>query len=1046
MTDESLFAAALEKASAPERRAFLDAAADDADQRRRVGVLVEAHERSLGILDRPTEAFGRAEPAAGAAAPGPAEGSVIAGRYKLIEEIGVGGMGSVWKAEQTEPVRRVVALKLVKPGMDSRTVLARFEAERQALALMEHPNIAAVLDGGVTENGRPFFVMEYVKGVPFTQYCDEARLSVDERLALFVPVCQAVQHAHTKGVIHRDIKPGNILVCLYDGAPTPKVIDFGLAKAMQDPLTEKTLHTAHGALLGTPLYMSPEQAEINNLDVDARSDVYALGVVLYEVLTGTTPLEGRRFREAAWHEMLRLIQEEVPPRPSARLSDSEALPSLAARRKTPPARLTRLMRGELDWIVMKCLEKDRARRYETASGLSRDLQRYLADESVEACPPSAGYRLRKFVSRNRGVVLAASIMFLLLAGGVVGTTWGMIRADRARAKQAEQAEGERKANEQAQKLLRQTEKGIEVLAAVFNDVNPREEQGDKPLRAVLADRLVEAADQIGGESLGEASSVAALQNRLAVSLVHLGRPQHAIPLFQKAMATREALLGPVHRDTLETMTLLAEAYRADGKPGAALPLMEEALKLSRIHLGEKEPFTLYRINNLAAFHQQAGRIPEAIALHEEALRLKGIAIRHDDPVVLTTMNNLADAYRLDSRMDKALPLMEETLRLRREKFGPEHIATVTSMNNLAEGYRAVGDVERALPLREETLRLIRAKVGPTHPNTLTTLNNMGLVYRAARQPEKARAVLEEALGLMKANLSPGHPLIYLGMTSLGLVQVDLGRPDLGLPLLEEALAGRKARLGPDDPAILQSRTAIASAHVAAGRPDQAIPILEEILQARKAKVGPDHPEVLVILDRLATAHEAAGQPARALPLREEAAAGFEKRGLKFQNAGDVIAGLADALERSGRPDDADAWRRKWRDAVKDRSGVESSSYAVELAAYGASLVRREKWAEAESVLRQALPVLEKAAPESPTRFQAQSLLGASLLGRGGFADAEPLLVQGYEGLKAREAGLVAKDRPLAAEAGDRIVRLYTAWGRPEKAAEWRGKLGAEPRP
>ena len=410
-------------------------------------------------------------------------GTVIAGRYRLLEEIGAGGMGTVWKAEQTQPVRRMVALKLIKAGMDSRTVLSRFEAERQALALMEHPNIARVLDGGTTESGRPFFVMEYVKGVPFTRYCDDARLTIAQRLALFVPVCQAVQHAHTKGVIHRDLKPSNILVCLYDGQPVPKVIDFGLAKAIEQPLTERTLHTAHGVLVGTPLYMSPEQAEFNNLDVDARTDIYALGVILYELLTGTTPLERQRFQEAAWHELLRLIKEEEPPRPSARLSDSESLPSLAAQRQLEPVRLTRLVRGELDWIVMKCLEKDRSRRYETANGLARDVERYLADESVEACPPSAGYRLRKFVRRHRGPVLAAAIIFLLLVGGIVGTTWGLIRADRARKAEADRAEGEKTANAQAQKRLQQIEKGSEILASVFGRSRPSRRGEGRPAAA-----------------------------------------------------------------------------------------------------------------------------------------------------------------------------------------------------------------------------------------------------------------------------------------------------------------------------------------------------------------------------------------------------------------------------------------------------------------------------------------------------------------------------------------------------------------------------------
>jgi serine/threonine protein kinase len=306
------------------------------------------------------------------------------GRYKLIEQIGEGGMGVVFMAQQTEPVKRVVAVKIIKPGMDSKAVLARFEAERQALAMMDHPNISHVLDAGSTDSGRPFFVMELVKGVPLTQYCDQRRLTPRDRLELFLPVCQAIQHAHQKGVIHRDIKPSNVLVALYDDKPVPKVIDFGVAKATGQALTEKTLLTAFGALVGTPEYMSPEQAELNNLDIDTRSDVYSLGVLLYELLTGSTPLDRKSLGKAALLEVLRIVREVEAPRPSAKLSSSEALPSIAANRNLEPARLTKLLEGELDWVLLKALEKDRSRRYETANGLPLP----LAALPTRRCPPA----------------------------------------------------------------------------------------------------------------------------------------------------------------------------------------------------------------------------------------------------------------------------------------------------------------------------------------------------------------------------------------------------------------------------------------------------------------------------------------------------------------------------------------------------------------------------------------------------------------------------------------------------------------------------------
>ncbi len=446
---ESIFLAALEKGSPAERGAYLDqACGDDPELRRHVERLLEAHPRAGGFLDAPAPLSAHTLEEASHS---DAFGAMI-GPYKLLEQIGEGGMGTVWMAEQQEPVRRKVALKLIKAGMDSRQVIARFEAERQALALMDHPNIAKVLDAGEVASGqwpvvseenaalatshwplptssRPYFVMDLVKGVPITKYCDEHRLTPRQRLELFVPICHAIQHAHQKGIIHRDLKPSNVLIALYDDKPVPKVIDFGVAKATGTPLTEETLHTGFGAVVGTVEYMSPEQATLNQLDVDTRSDIYSLGVLLYELLAGSPPFTRKELEKAGMLEMLRVIREQEPSKPSTKLSTAEALPTLAANRGTEPAKLTKLVRGELDWIVMKALEKDRNRRYETANGFAADVQRYLADEPVLACPPSAWYRFRKFARRNKRALATAAVAVLALLVAVGSIGW--VARDRA---------------------------------------------------------------------------------------------------------------------------------------------------------------------------------------------------------------------------------------------------------------------------------------------------------------------------------------------------------------------------------------------------------------------------------------------------------------------------------------------------------------------------------------------------------------------------------------------------------------------------------------
>jgi serine/threonine protein kinase/tetratricopeptide (TPR) repeat protein len=880
----TLFAAALDAGTPAEQAAYLDRVCGaDADLRARLEALLRAHQEAGGFLagSVTVDAPPRREGA----------GTVI-GAYKLLQQIGEGGMGTVFMAEQTQPVQRKVALKIIKPGMDSRQVIARFEAERQALALMEHPNIARVLEAGTTDSGRPYFVMELVKGVPITRYCDEHRLTPRERLELFLPVCQALQHAHQKGIIHRDLKPSNVLVAEYDDKAVPKVIDFGVAKATGPKLTEHTLFTELGAVVGTLEYMSPEQAKLNALDIDTRSDIYALGVLLYELLTGTTPFERKRLQQAAFDEVLRVIREEEPPKPSTRLSTAETLPTVAANRGMEPKKLSGLVRGELDWIVMKALEKDRNRRYETANSFALDILRYLHDEPVLAGPPSAAYRLRKFARRHKGLLLTGAVVLLALLVGIVGTSLGWLEAqqqrdaaDRARGEEAAQRQAaetqrdramkaEAKALEQEQEA-RQAEKELRAVLSYFQDTvlaaaRPKDQEGGLGADATIKAAVDAAEPRIAAAFQEQPLVEAQIRSTLGTTYFYLGDAKRALRQFERSRALFEATLGAEHPETLTSMDNVASAYRGVGRYDDAVRLYEKTLPLSRARRGPEDPGTLTIMCNLAGTYLVTGRQREALALFEQTLKLHQATLGPEHLNTLTTMHNLALAYMQTGRLGEALPLLEQTLQRRQKKLGPAHPDTLPTLSSLAVAYQRAGRLHEALPLLEQALRLYRERLGPEHVETLTSMVNLADAYQEAGRLNDAVELAEQATKQARALQGEQHPHTLSNLTRLATIYRTAGRFHDARPLLEEALARQKTVLGAEHPDTLATMHNLAQAYRHLGRLEDARAMFEQTLKGQRAALGPEHPDTLATLENLASVYQLMGRLYEALRLFKQA--------------------------------------------------------------------------------------------------------------------------------------------------------------------------------
>jgi serine/threonine protein kinase len=738
------------------------------------------------------------------------------GPYQLVRVIGQGGMGSVWLAEQTEPIRRTVALKVVKAGLDSNQVLARFEAERQVLALMDHPNIAKVLDAGTAPSGRPYFVMELVNGTPLTTFCDEERLSLRQRLELFVPICQAAQHAHQKGIIHRDLKPSNILVASYDGRPMPKIIDFGVAKAVSEPLGG-TVFTQFGAVIGTLEYMSPEQAQLNQLDIDTRSDIYSLGVLLYELLTGTTPLVHESIREAAFDQVLRRIREEEPPRPSTRLNQTRAsLGETAERRKLAPAQLTKVLRGDLDWIVMKALEKDRARRYETANGLAMELQRYLNNEPVLARPPTGVYRFQKLVRRHRLAFAAAAAVALSLLAGLAASTSLWLKEREARQTAGE--EGEKS---------RQVAAFLETMLA---GMDPNVVQGHDT--TLLSNILENASAQVRNGHPLRPDIAAELMSVIGHTYFLLGFYDKAETLQRQALALFIQKFGAERAEVAEAQGLLATTLYRKGNLSEAQTLTRQALATRRRIFGNQSAEVAESLNNLSLFLFDDDQLPEAERFQREALALSRKLRGDSDPNVASSMNNLASMLSAQGKFAEAEAMQREELALTRANLGPTNSEYATSLNNLAMLLCDEHKLPEAESLARDALALRQQLLGPEHPDTAASLNDLGRVLSDEGKLSEAEQLVRQALE-RRRKLSDTDPLdIASSLEELSLILQRQGRTNELYPLAQEALAIRQKQ-APDKWQTFRAQTSLGGLLLDQKKLDEAEPPLLSAFEGLK---------------------------------------------------------------------------------------------------------------------------------------------------------------------------------------------------------------------
>jgi tetratricopeptide (TPR) repeat protein len=940
------------------------------------------------------------------------------GHYRLIRLIGRGGMGAVYEAEQDSP-RRIVALKVIKPGLASEELARRFAQESQALGRLQHPGIAQIHESGAIDTDfgpQPYFAMEFIRGEPLDRYPESHGLDTRQRLELMARVCDAVHHAHQRGIIHRDLKPGNILV---DETGQPKILDFGVARVTESD-ARATRQTDAGQLVGTLAYMSPEQVLADPLELDTRSDVYSLGVIMYELLGRRLPYNSR----GQWHEVVHAIGHEDPP-------------SLAT--------LNRAYRGDIETIVSKALEKDKARRYTSASALAADIRRYLNDEPIAARPPRAGYQLRKFARRHRALVASVAAVFVVLVSGIVASTWQAVRVDRAgraalaerdHATAAERAAGKERdralnaeqaaTNERNKALVAEAQAILERNRAVKEKRRADDEaatakavsdflQGDLLAQASantqarpdtkpepdlkVRTALDRAASRIAGKFEKQPLVEAAIRRTIGNTYRELGLYPEAEGQFEAVRALRVKVLGEEHPDTLSVMDDLAGVYLYEGKFAAAQSLFTKGFEIQRRVLGEEHLETLISMDNLAVTYSREGKYAQAEALQSKGLEIWRRVRGEEHPNTLTSMNSLAVTYSREGKYEQAEALQSKGLELRRRVLGEEHPDTLTSMNDLAVTYSREGKYEQAEALQSKGLEIRRRVQGEEHPETLTSMLNLARAYSREGKYEQAEALQAKGLEIQRRVLGEEHPDTLLNMNNMALTFSGEGKYAQAEDLHAKGLEIQRRVLGEEHPSTLNSMNNLALVYFAEGKYAQAEALLAKVLEVERRVLGEEHPTTLSSMHNLAVLYRRQARYAEAEPV--------DMKVLEIQRR---VLGLE-------HPDTTDT-----------------------MASLSELWLREHRYTEPEPLLREAVNTAQQISPYNWERYYLQSLLGAALTGQKRYAEAEPFLLSGYAGMIQRKTTIPAPSRSNLTQAGEWIVQLYRNWGQPDKATEWQAKL------